>query len=49
VNSTNEELILFKREKEELSKKYILLTKSQNRDKILDVFIVDLLPNLIVS
>ncbi len=49
VNSTNEELIIFKKESEELSKKYILLSNGQTRDKILDVFIVDLLPNLIVK
>lgn len=48
VNSANEELIIFKIEKEELVKKYILLTKSQNRDNTIDVFIVNLLPNLIV-
>jgi len=48
VNSTNEELIVFKRESDELIKNYILLTNGQVRDKILDVFIVNLLPNLIV-
>lgn len=48
VNTINEELIIFKREKEELAKKFILLTKCQSRDKIIDVFIVNLLPNLIV-
>lgn len=48
VNSTNEELIIFKKEEEELNKKYILLTNGQVRNKILDVFLVNTISNLVV-
>ena len=49
INSKNEELIIFKKQGDSLIKKYILLTNGQVRDRILDVFIVKMIPNLIVN
>lgn len=49
INTKNEELIIFKKNGDDLLKKFILLTNGQVREKILDVFLINLIPNLIVK